>query len=175
MGASKQEQPERPTYPRRPVSENDQAVYVRAIRSHLRNGNRKYAYRIVRHAVARFPDNALILSYYGYLQAGLDRKYRRGIDACHEALAVFRPANAFCAELAYPILHLNLGRAYLAAGKRKEAIEAFETGLRYDSRHPELLIEQQGIGVRKRNPMPFLSRSHPINRYIGIMLRNSER
>jgi tetratricopeptide (TPR) repeat protein len=167
--------PAGPWYLRRPVTEGDDAVYVRAIRCHLRNGNRPYAYRIVRYALEHFPDNALLLSYHGYLQAALDRRYRSGIESCRKALEAFRPDNAICAELAYPVLHLNLGRAYFASGRRREAIEALDAGLQYDRRHRELLLEQQRIGMRRRSPMPFLSRSNPINKYIGIMLRSPAR
>lgn len=175
MGMTAQEKPERPRLHLSPFGETDHADYVRAVRAHLKNGNRKHAYRIALHAVSRFPDNALILSYYGYLQAVVDRKYRSGIYSCRKALDVFKPANEICAELAYPVLYLNLGRACLAAGMRREAIDAFEAGLRYDNSHGELLMEQQMLDVRKKPPMPFLSRSHPLNKYLGIFLHNSER
>lgn len=154
--------------------ESDHATYVKAVRAHLRNGNRKHAYSIVLHAVAHFPENALVLSYYGYLQATVDRKYRSGIESCRKALDVFKPTNSFCAELAYPVLYLNLGRAYIAAGMRREAIAAFEAGLRYDRDHSELRLEQQLIGMRKQPPMPFLSRSNPINKYLGIILNSTK-
>jgi hypothetical protein len=57
---------------------------------------------------------------------------------------------------------------------RREAIAAFEAGLRYDSDHSELRLEQQLIGLRKQPPMPFLSRSNPINKYLGIILNSTK-
>ncbi|MGE5808925.1 MAG: hypothetical protein ACM32I_07360 [Nitrospirota bacterium] len=74
-------------------------------------------------------------------------------------------------EVLYPVFYLNLGRAYVAGGKRKEAIEAFQQGLKFDGGNRELWKDLRGLGERKKPPLPFLDRSNPINKYIGIMTR----
>ena len=144
--------------------------YIREARTFLKNGERKAAYGVLLQAVVHYPDNALILSYYGSLQAIVDKKYRSGIESCRKALAMFKAADMYTAGIVFPILHLNLGRAYLAAGKKKEATEAFAKGLAYDRNHGELKKEQQLLGVRQAPPVSFLSRSNPINKYIGLLL-----
>jgi tetratricopeptide (TPR) repeat protein len=144
--------------------------YIRSARTFLKNGEQKAAYGVLLQAVIHYPDNALILSYYGCLQAIVDKKFRSGIESCRKALAMFKAADMYTAGIVYPVLHLNLGRAYLAAGRKKEATDVFAKGLAYDRNHVELKKEQQLLGVRKRPPVPFLSRSNLINKYIGLML-----
>jgi len=147
--------------------------YIRSARTFLKNGEQKAAYGVLLQAVIHYPDNALILSYYGCLQAVVDKKFRSGIESCRKALAMFKAADMYTAGIVYPILHLNLGRAYLAAGRKKEATDVFAKGLAYDRNHVELKKEQQRLGERKRPPVPFLSRSNPINKYIGMVLHAS--
>ena len=144
--------------------------YIRSARTFLKNGEHKAAYGVLLQAVVHYPENALVLSYFGCLQAIVDKKYRSGIEACRKAVARFKAADMYTAGIVYPILYLNLGRAYLAAGRKKEATEAFGKGLAYDRNHSELRKEQLLLGVRKRPPVPFLSRSNPLNKYIGLLL-----
>jgi hypothetical protein len=74
----------------------------------------------------------------------------------------------------YPVFYLNLGRAYLAAGKKKDAIDAFRKGLQYDNGNSDLRKELRGLGMRKKPPVPFLDRSNPINKYIGMILQKAK-
>ena len=153
--------------------EKKPADFIRAARTHLRNDEHKEAYSILMRGVIIYPDNALILSYFGCLQSIIDRKYRSGIEACRKALALFKAPDTYSAGIVYPILYLNLGRACLAAGKKHDAIQAFQKGLSYDGNHFELKKEQRLLGIRKAPPVPFLSRSNPINKYIGIVLHGA--
>ncbi len=150
------------------------AEYIKAARAHLRSGNQKQAYRVLLQAVVDHPDNALILSYYGCLQAIVDKKFRSGIDTCRKALATFKPADTYSAGVIYPILHLNLGRAYLAAGRKQDAVDSFTKGVKYDKANSELNKELRMLGLRKRPLIPFLSRSNPINKYIGMLLHEKK-
>ncbi len=151
------------------------AAYIKAARSFLRDGKQKAAYSVLLEARVHYPDEPLILSYAGCLQAIVDRKYRSGVDACRRALSLFKSSDPYTASVVYPILYLNLGRAYLAAGKKKDAIDAFQKGQRYDRSHLEIKKELQLLGVRKQPPLSFLSRSNPINKYIGLLLHKSGR
>jgi tetratricopeptide (TPR) repeat protein len=146
--------------------------YIKAARAHLRNGDQEKAYRILLHAVVDYPRDALILSYYGCLQAIVEKKHRSGIDNCRKALSLYRAPDKYSSGVIYPILYLNLGRAYLIANRKKEAIETFSKGLTYDKGHRELKKELQLLGIRKRPAVPFLSRSNPINKYIGKLMRD---
>jgi tetratricopeptide (TPR) repeat protein len=168
-GGAKAEGPEGPGKTADPID------YIKAARARLREGNHREAYGVLQQAIADYPENALILSYFGCLQAIVDRKYRSGIDACRRALALFKAPDKYSIGVIYPILYLNLGRACLAAGRKQEAIEAFIKGLKYDRSHRELKKELVLLGIRKQPVVPFLSRSNPINKYIGMLLHSSRK
>ncbi|WP_298267606.1 tetratricopeptide repeat protein [Geobacter sp.] len=65
--------------------------------------------------------------------------------------------------------YLNLGRIYLLAGKRREAIDTFREGMKH-GRNEEIVAELEKVGLRKPPPIPSLPRSHPLNKYLGIVL-----
>ncbi|MGB9715253.1 MAG: hypothetical protein ACPL1G_02400 [Thermodesulfovibrionales bacterium] len=73
-------------------------------------------------------------------------------------------------EFYYPVLYLNLGRSYLASGNKKYAVESFQRGLVFDNDNKELLQEIRRLGIRRKPVVRFLSRSHPVNKYIGKIL-----
>jgi tetratricopeptide (TPR) repeat protein len=149
------------------------AEYLKAARAHLRDGQLKKAYGILLQAGAPYPDHPLILSYSGWLQAIVDKKYRSGISACRKAFVAFKSNNPETMKIVYPILYLNLGRACLAAEKKKEAVENFVKGLNHDRGHLELKKEMKRLGTRKKPPVSFLSRSNPINKYFGIVIHST--
>jgi tetratricopeptide (TPR) repeat protein len=149
--------------------------YLRAVKAHLRNGRQKEAFRILQQGAVQFPEEPLILSYYGCLQAVVDKKYRSGVETCRKAIALLKKAETVGEEILYPVFYLNLGRAYVAAGKKKDALDAFNKGLRYDNSNRDLLHELRALGMRKKPPVPFLDRSNPINKYIGMILHMKEK
>jgi tetratricopeptide (TPR) repeat protein len=151
------------------------AEYVKKARACLRNGQRKQAYSVLLEASDLYPDHPVILSYCGWLQAVIDRRYKSGIFACRKAFVVFKSTNPHTMGVVYPILYLNLGRTFLAAGMKKEAVENFNKGLKHDKYHIELKKEMQLLGTREKPPVPFLSRSNPVNKYIGKMLHTTSR
>jgi tetratricopeptide (TPR) repeat protein len=145
--------------------------YLRAVKSRLRSGNQKVAFELLQQAAIQFPNDPVILSYYGCLQAIVDKKYRSGVETCRKAIALLKRASITGREIIYPVFYLNLGRAYLAADKKEDAISSFNKGLQYDSRNSELLKELRALGIRKPPPVPFLDRTNLINIYIGKLLR----
>ena len=145
--------------------------YLRAVRSHIRNGKHKDAYRLLLQASVRFPDEPLILSYYGSLQAIVDKKFRSGVENCKRAIRMLEERGSSSEKTYYPVCYHNLGKAFIAAGRKKDALDALKKGLKYDSGNSDLKKELQGLGVRKQPPVPFLDRSNPINKYIGLILK----
>jgi tetratricopeptide (TPR) repeat protein len=145
------------------------AEYIKEAREHLRGGRRREAYGILLRAGVVHPGHPVILSYLGWLQAAVDKKYKTGLAACRKALALFKTADPQNAARVYPVLYLNLGLAYLAAGSKKDAVDCFRKGLQYDRHHAELKRELRGLGLRKPPPIPFLSRSNILNRIVGKM------
>jgi len=146
------------------------ADYLRAVKSRLKSGNQKVAFELLQQAAIQFPNDPFILTYYGCLLAIVDKKYRSGVETCRKAIALLKKASTFGEEMLYPVFYLNLGRAYLAAGKKDDAISAFKKGLQFDSRSGELVKELRALGIRKPPPVPFLDRTNLINKYIGKLL-----
>jgi tetratricopeptide (TPR) repeat protein len=158
-----------------PAEEIKPAAYLRAVKAHLRSGKHKDAFGLLLRASVQFPDEPLILSYYGCLQAIVDKKHRSGVEACKRAIALFKGKKSPGEEVLYPVFYLNLGRAYLAAGKKKDAVDAFHKGLQYDKSNSDLRKELRGLGMRKPPPVPFLDRANPINKYIGMILQKTKK
>jgi tetratricopeptide (TPR) repeat protein len=156
-----------------PTEQQDQpdvvpaAAYLKEVLVQLRGGRRKEAYSILVEANIAYPDHPYILSYYGWLQAVVDKKYKSGLDTCSKAFVLFKTSDSETAEKVYPVLYLNLGRTFLVAGKKKDAFENFQKGLKYDRSNAELKKEMKLLGMRKKPPLPFLSRSNLLNIIIG--------
>jgi tetratricopeptide (TPR) repeat protein len=146
-----------------------QKDFLRSVKDHLKNGRGKAAYAMMQQAIIDYPEDPLIMSYYGCLQAVVDKRYRTGVETCRKSFGLVTSDMEGKQAMA-AILCLNLGRAYFAAGKRVQALEAFEKGLKYEKGNRELISELQALGKRKKPPLPFLSRSNPLNKYIGLLL-----
>ncbi len=143
------------------------AGYLKAARTELRSGRLREAYYVMSAACASYPDHPLILSYFGWLQAVVEKRPRSGVTYCRRAVANFRTADPQIAGTVYPVLYLNLGRTLLLSGRKKEAVDTFGKGLIYDRSHRDLRKEISALGIRKRPVFPFLSRSNPINKLFG--------
>ena len=100
------------------------------------------------------------LSYYG-LCLGMSGK------RVHEAIRVCR--SALQREQFNPDLYFNLGRVLLAAERRREAHEILNKGRALEPGHRGLSKLIQGMGRRRRPPLPFLARSNPLNVLLGRM------
>lgn len=107
----------------------------------------------------RTPDH---LSQYALALAHEKGEIQSSIRLCQEAIKE-EPKN--------PEHFLRLGTVYLVAGRRKEAIRTFHLGLRV-GKHPMITKWLQVLGHRSQPVLPFLSRSNPLNKYLGMM-RNS--
>lgn len=149
--------------------------YIRVVNFHLMRGNQQDAYAVLKQAVVLFPDDPLVLSYYGSLQAMVDKKYRSGIQNCARAIDLHKKRALAGDVERYAVLYLNLGRVYLAAENKKDAISAFRKGLQYDHQYTALVKKLQKLGARGRPVVSFLDRSNPINKYLGMILHNADK
>jgi tetratricopeptide (TPR) repeat protein len=147
--------------------------YMGEVKEFLKKKNKKSALRVLHEAIELYPDDPFLLSYYGCLEAVANKNYKSGIDTCHRAIESLKRRVPFGEEFFFPVFYLNLGRAYLAAGKKKEAVESFSRGLSADKENSDLLWEIKKLGVRRKPVVPFLKRSNPINKYIGQLLHSS--
>jgi len=147
--------------------QKSKAEYAEAIRLDLKGGNKKAALGSAREALVNFPSDPFFLSYVGYLTAIVEDKSREGAIMCEEAIYILRKSNSTDMAFFFPLFYLHLGKVHMKADRKEPAINAFQEGLKFDSRNRELLFEIKAIGSRKTPVIPFLGRSNPINKYLG--------
>jgi len=141
--------------------------YIKEAETFLRRNNQKDALKLLNNALEHCPNDPFILSYQGCLEAIVNKKYSKGINTCRNAFKILKEQVPFGEEFFFPILYLNLGKAYLAASKNKEAYASFQKGLEIETENRDLLFELKKLGVRRQSPFSFLKRSNPLNKYIG--------
>ena len=100
------------------------------------------------------------LSYYGLSLAYATGQIPEAVRACRRALK---------AEFYNTELYLNLGKIYMLEGNRSAAFRTFLSGLKVESDDPGIQREVERMGMRRRPPFPFLSRSNPVNRVLGLL------
>lgn len=146
------------------------ADYLDEMKAALRKKDHAGALDVLRGALGHYPDDPFILSYFGCLTSILERNHEEGIKACKKAINYLQLSMPFGQEFFYPTFFLNLGRACVAAGRKKDAILAFKRGLRADGENGEIVQELRKLGVRRQPVAPFLERSNPLNKYMGLVL-----
>jgi hypothetical protein len=100
----------------------------------------------------------LFYSYLGYGIALREQRVREGLKLCRHSIKVeFYEADNY----------LNLARTCLLARDRSGAVRAVRDGLRIDPHHSGLLALHKELGVRGQPILPFLGRSHLLNRILG--------
>jgi len=147
----------------------DRDGYLSIVEGLLKKGKEEKALLILKYAYKELPNDPFILSYYGCLLAIVEKRASQGARLCRDAIEMVKRSKPL-GEFIYPVLFLNLGRCYLSGGYKKRAIEAFKEGLKMDAGYPDIIIEMKRLGIRKRPPLPFLSRGNPLNKYIGLLL-----
>ncbi|MBA4372028.1 MAG: hypothetical protein C0402_04115 [Thermodesulfovibrio sp.] len=135
----------------------------------LKKGDGKSAIILLEEALTKFPGDPFLLSYFGCLTAIVRGKPREGTAICLEAIKRLDETIPFGSEFFHPVFYLNLGRAYLKDEKKQEAVNAFYYGLKNDPDNKDIHQELVKMGNRRKLPLPFLKRSNPINKYIGLL------
>jgi len=146
------------------MAELDVAELYRLGTEALNTKNYPAAHRFLQAALEkeRSPNH---LSQYALALALHTKDSQTAIALCQEAVKK-DPKN--------PEHFLRLGTVHLAAGRRKEAIRIFRLGLRL-GRHPTISRWLEVLGKRKAPVLPFLSRSNPLNKYLGKIRMNLSR
>lgn len=151
------------------IQETKPSEYIQQVRGLIAKKKQKEAFFLTQQAHVKYPDDPYILSYYGWLQAVADKRYRSGVETCVSAVALLNKHAAKGKNVQYGIVYANLVRANLAAGRKKDAVEAVKKGLKYDPGNKELMKELDTLGRRNKAAIPFLDRSNPINMLLGMM------
>jgi Flp pilus assembly protein TadD len=112
-------------------------------------------------SAARIGSTPRLASYLGYCLARERGQFQEAADLCLEALKL-EPAQA--------VHYLNLGRVYLAAGKKTVAIRTLRKGLKFGK--SRLIIQElKKLGIRKEPVVASLPRNHPVNKHLGLLFK----
>ena len=152
------------------MKEKNPSDYLDEVKRLLQRKSNRRALELLTHALEQYPSEPFLLSYYGCLEAIINRKYAYGISTCLKAISLLHEGMSFGQEIFYPTFYLNLGRAYVVAKNRKEAVKAFQRGLTFDKENKDLLWEMHKLGRRRKPALSHLKRSNPLNKYIGMLL-----
>jgi tetratricopeptide (TPR) repeat protein len=144
--------------------------YFDTVKKLLIRKNNKQALKVLEDGLEEFPSDPFIMSYFGYLSAIVEKKYKEGIAICKKVLKGFDPDISPDERSLYAEFYLNLGKAYLAAEDKKSAIDAFNDGLRLDKDNRDIRWELQKLGIRSKPLIPFFKRGNPVNKYIGLLI-----
>lgn len=98
------------------------------------------------------------LSYYALCVALIQKKYKPAVELCKKAIEM---------QFYHGEHYANLARIYMAGESRKKALTTIEKGLQIIPGDDELLRLRKELGLRRKPPIPFLSRSNPLNVAIG--------
>ena len=104
--------------------------------------------------------NPFYLSYLGLAIAASQHKWEDAEDSCYKALRMKRNQ---------PEFYLNLSQVYRLAGKRWDAIQTLLEGLQLTRRDVRIVKALRKFSVRKSPVLPFLPRTHTLNRELGVI------
>jgi len=133
-------------------------------KKYLKKGAMEDAARAFEKAHREDKGNPAYMSYYGMCAALRWGKIGMGLDLCTKAIK----KEFFKAEY-----YLNLGKVYLAADNKKGAVTLFKKGLSIEPENEELHEMLVDMGLRKKAVIPFIKRSNPVNKYLGIFFRRT--
>jgi Flp pilus assembly protein TadD len=114
----------------------------------------------MRRAVDLDKNNPYYMSYLGVVLARSEGKWGEAERLCDSAVRMKRNQAQ---------LYLNLAEVYAAAGRRDDAVEALQSGLKFARRDIRLTIAMNKLTARRAPVLSFLGRKHPINRQLGIL------
>ena len=100
-------------------------------------------------------NNPYYMSYLGVVLARSEQKWGEAERLCDAAVRMKRNQAQ---------LYLNLAEVYATAGRRDEAVEALQAGLKFARRDVRLTIAMNRLMQRKEPVLSFLARRHPVNR-----------
>lgn len=123
----------------------------------------EYAFKALPHmrrALELDKNNPYYMSYLGVVLARAEEKWGEAERLCDAAVRLKRNQAQ---------LYLNLAEVYSAAGRRDEALETLQAGLKYARRDVRLTIALNRLVNRRPPIFSFLSRKNPLNRHLGML------
>ena len=104
------------------------------------------------------PDDPVVRSYFGYLEATERGRLRIGLEHCEAALS--RPGHPAYVEL-------NAARVYVKAKRKQDAVQCLRAGLEREPEQQQLLAELSRLGTRRRPVLARLPRASLLNKLLG--------
>ena len=114
----------------------------------------------MRRAVDLDKNNPYYMSYLGVVLARSEGKWGEAERMCDTAERMKRKQAQ---------LYLNLAEEYAAAGRRDDAREALQAGLKFARRDVRLTIAMNKLTARRPPVLSFLGRKNALNRQLGIL------
>jgi Flp pilus assembly protein TadD len=111
-------------------------------------------------------NNPYYMSYLGVVLARSEQKWGEAERLCDAAVRMKRNQAQ---------LYLNLAEVYATAGRRDEAVDALQAGLKFARRDVRLTIAMNRLMQRKEPVLSFLTRRHPVNRQLGLLRHRAMR
>jgi predicted Zn-dependent protease len=130
----------------------------RAGLAYLRGGDATKALPHLKSALEEEPSNPFYISYMGVAIAATQQKWADAEELCRSAIRMSRRQAQ---------LYLNLAEIYVAADRKQDAADTLLRGLRYAPHDQRLKIGLDRLAVRRPPVLPFLPRTHLMNRSLG--------
>jgi predicted Zn-dependent protease len=124
----------------------------------LRGGDANKAVPHLKCALEEEPDNPFYISYMGVAIAATEQKWAEAEELCRSAIRMSRRQAQ---------LYLNLAEVYVAADRKQDAADTLVRGLRYAPHDLRLKIGLDRLATRRSPVLPFLPRTHLVNRNLG--------
>src|SRR5262245_36891051 len=105
-------------------------------------------------------NNPYYMSYLGVVLARSEQKWAEAEKLCDNAVRMKRNQAQ---------LYLNLAEVYATAGRRDDAVDALQAGLKYARRDVRLTIAMNRLTRRREPVLSVLNRQHPVNRQLGMI------
>ena len=124
----------------------------------LRDNHAVKALPHMRKAVDLDKNNPYYMSYLGVVLARSEKKWGEAENLCDSAVKMKRNQAQ---------MYLNLADVYKSAGRRDEAVEVLQAGLKFARRDVRLNIAMNRLVPRRQPVLSFLGRTHTVNRQLG--------
>ena len=126
---------------------------------YLRDDYSEKALAHIRRASELEEENPFYRSYLGLTLARAHQKWDEAEELCNAALKGKRDQ---------PQLYLNLAEVYVSAGRKQDAVETLLMATKYAQRDGRIYRMLNQLSSRRQPVLPFLHRSHFLNRSLGI-------
>lgn len=103
-------------------------------------------------------NNPYYMSYLGVVMARSEQKWAEAERLCDSAVRMKRNQAQ---------LYLNLAEVYASAGRKDDAVETLQAGIKFARRDVRLSLALNRLVTRRAPVFSFLSRRHPLNKSVG--------